>query len=188
MGSAVGLVSATVGRLYSSAFYALKDPGTPLRFAIVRVCLGAFMAWGLGLYLPGVLELPRYLGAAFITVASGLVAWLEASLLRRGLARRVGGRVGPPPGLLPKLWACAGAAGVLALSVKWALTSALGPMKGVSAEWGGSVLAPPALPAVVTCLAVILPYGLVYFALTAALGIPQAQAVLRRVRRVFGQS
>ena len=39
MGSTVGLLAATWGRLYSSAFYALKDTKTPLRFAIVRVTL-----------------------------------------------------------------------------------------------------------------------------------------------------
>ncbi|WP_414654140.1 murein biosynthesis integral membrane protein MurJ [Hyalangium sp.] len=184
MGSAVGLVSSTVGRLYSSAFYALKDPSTPLRFAIVRVALGAVMAWGLGLYLPERLGLPRYLGAAFITAASGLVAWVEASLLRRSLGQRIGGHVGPPPGLLPKLWGAAVVAGAVALGVKVALTSTLGPMAGVAEEWGGSLLAPPQLHPVVTCLAVILPYGLVYFALTAALGLPQALAVFRRVRKL----
>ncbi|MBN1204139.1 MAG: murein biosynthesis integral membrane protein MurJ [Myxococcaceae bacterium] len=187
MGSAVGLVSATVGRLYSSAFYALKDPSTPLRFAVVRVALGALTVWGLGLYLPGVLGLPRHLGAVFITVASGLVAWLEAWLLRRSLARRVGGHVGAPSGLLPKLWACAIAAGLVALGVKLALTSALGPMEGVAQEWGGGLLAPPALHPVVTFLAVVLPYGGVYFALTAALGMPQALAVFRRLRRLVGR-
>jgi putative peptidoglycan lipid II flippase len=187
MGSAVGLVSATVGRLYSSAFYALKDPSTPLRFAIVRVALGAALAWGLGLYLPGLLGLPRHLGAVFITVASGLVAWLEAWLLRRSLARRVGGPMGAPSGLLRKLWACAAAAGVVALGIKLALTRLLGPMEGVAEEWGGALLVPPSLPAVLTCLAVVLPYGIVYFALTAALGIPQAQAVFRRLRRLLGR-
>ncbi|KFE70311.1 murein biosynthesis integral membrane protein MurJ [Hyalangium minutum] len=187
MGSAVGLVSATVGRLYSSAFYALKDPSTPLRFAIVRVGLGALMAWGLGLYLPEWLGLPRHLGAAFITVASGLVAWVEAFLLRRSLARRIGGHVGPPPGLLPKLWGAAAVAGVVALGVKAALTSLRGPMLGVAEEWGGSLLAPPALPSVVTFLAVVAPYGIIYFALTAAMGLPQAQAVFRRARRLLGR-
>src|SRR5262249_36896236 len=38
-GSAVGLLASTLGRLYSSAYYALRDTRTPLRFAIVRVIL-----------------------------------------------------------------------------------------------------------------------------------------------------
>src|SRR5436309_3095109 len=36
-GSAVGLLASTLGRLYSSAYYALRDTRTPLRYAIVRV-------------------------------------------------------------------------------------------------------------------------------------------------------
>ncbi|HYW65581.1 MAG TPA: murein biosynthesis integral membrane protein MurJ, partial [Candidatus Dormibacteraeota bacterium] len=36
-GSTVGLLASTLGRLYSSGFYALRDTRTPLRFAIVRV-------------------------------------------------------------------------------------------------------------------------------------------------------
>src|SRR5439155_19464784 len=40
-GSTVGLLAVTLGRLYSSAFYALRDPKTPLRFAMVRVTLTA---------------------------------------------------------------------------------------------------------------------------------------------------
>ena len=35
-GSAVGLLASTLGRLYSSSYYALRDTRTPLRFAIVR--------------------------------------------------------------------------------------------------------------------------------------------------------
>ena len=38
-GSAVGLLASTLGRLYSSTYYALRDTRTPLRFAVVRVAL-----------------------------------------------------------------------------------------------------------------------------------------------------
>jgi putative peptidoglycan lipid II flippase len=38
-GSSVGLLASTLGRLYSSSYYALRDTRTPLRFAIVRVVL-----------------------------------------------------------------------------------------------------------------------------------------------------
>src|SRR5579872_7470539 len=38
-GATVGLLSQTLGRLYSSTYYALHDTRTPLRYAIVRVLL-----------------------------------------------------------------------------------------------------------------------------------------------------
>ena len=38
-GSSVGLLASTMGRLYSSAYYALRDTRTPLRFAVLRVAL-----------------------------------------------------------------------------------------------------------------------------------------------------
>src|SRR5262249_10349731 len=38
-GSGVGLLASTLGRLYSSAYYALRDTRTPLRYAILRVGL-----------------------------------------------------------------------------------------------------------------------------------------------------
>jgi putative peptidoglycan lipid II flippase len=44
-GSGVGLLASTQGRLYSSAFYALKDTRTPLRFAIVRVVLTTILGY-----------------------------------------------------------------------------------------------------------------------------------------------
>ncbi len=38
-GSTVGLLASTLGRLYSSTYYALRDTRTPLRFAVIRVIL-----------------------------------------------------------------------------------------------------------------------------------------------------
>ncbi|MCY1003484.1 murein biosynthesis integral membrane protein MurJ [Myxococcus sp. MISCRS1] len=180
MGAAVGLVASTVGRLYASAFYALKDPKTPLRFAIVRVAVGSVGAWVLGLHLPGWLGLPSELGALGLTLASGLVAWLESYLLRRKLTRQLG-PVGVPPGLLPRLWGAAVIAGLLALGVKLGLAAVLGPMPGVQAEWGGAFLAPPRLHPVLGFLAVAIPMGGIYFAVAAALGVPEAGAVFRKV-------
>ncbi|QSQ26478.1 murein biosynthesis integral membrane protein MurJ [Pyxidicoccus parkwayensis] len=185
MGAAVGLVASTVGRLYSSAFYALKDPKTPLRYAIVRVSTGALGAWLLGLKLPGWVGLPEHLGAVGLTLAGGTVAWVEASLLRRKLVKQIG-KVGVPDGLLPRLWLAAGVAGLVSLGIKLGLASLLGPMPGVAAEWGGTLLLPPRLHPVVGFLATAIPFGAVYFALAAALGVPEAGAVFRKVGRKLG--
>src|SRR5262249_27884801 len=71
-GSAVGLVAQTLGRLYSSAFYALHDTRTPLRFAIIRVSVAIAIGVLLALFVPRWLGIDPEWGVAGITVASGL--------------------------------------------------------------------------------------------------------------------
>ncbi len=61
-GSAVGLLASTSGRLYSSAFYALRDTRTPLNFAIIRVVLTVVMGYLFALPLPKLLGIDRQLG------------------------------------------------------------------------------------------------------------------------------
>src|SRR5205814_1426599 len=51
VGSTVGMMAVTQGRLLSSAFYALHDTKTPLRFAVVRVCITAAVGWAIALPL-----------------------------------------------------------------------------------------------------------------------------------------
>lgn len=51
-GSAVGLLASTLGRLYSSAYYALQDTRTPLRFATLRVALTTLLGYLCALPLP----------------------------------------------------------------------------------------------------------------------------------------
>jgi putative peptidoglycan lipid II flippase len=109
-GAAVGLLASTMGRLYASASYALGDARTPLRFAIVRVALGAVLGWSAALWLPGALSIDARWGVAFLTAASGVAAWVEYVLLRRALSARVG-TGGVPSRRLAALWACALAAG-----------------------------------------------------------------------------
>jgi len=153
MGASVGLVASSLGRLYASTFYALKDTRTPLRFAALRVLMDATLAYFLALKLPGLLGLPKHLGTAFFPISGGLMAWFESTMLRRLLATKIG-RVRLPEGMA-KLWGAAVAAGLTGLGIKLALTRALGPMPRVAQEWGGSLLAPPALHPLVLFLAVV---------------------------------
>ena len=51
-GSAIGLLASTLGRLYSSTYYALRDTRTPLRYAIVRVTLTTALGYLCALPLP----------------------------------------------------------------------------------------------------------------------------------------
>src|SRR5205085_1519533 len=68
-GSAVGLLASTLGRLYSSAFYALRDTRTPLRFALVRVALTSALGYLFALPLPRWLGIPPMWGAAGLTAS-----------------------------------------------------------------------------------------------------------------------
>ncbi|HYP08305.1 MAG TPA: murein biosynthesis integral membrane protein MurJ [Bryobacteraceae bacterium] len=161
-GSAIGLLASTMGRLYSSTFYALKDARTPLRFAIARVSVATGLGAAAALYVPQALGIPARWGAAGITAASAIAAWIEYLLLRRALEHRIG------PSRLPltaffRLWSCALPAALAALAAK----------RYLSAPWHPTVIG-----------AIILgTFGIVYFGLALVLRVPQTAAVLRRLRR-----
>jgi putative peptidoglycan lipid II flippase len=158
-GSAVGLLASTSGRLYSSAFYALHDTRTPLRFAVVRVTMGLGLAVVLALYGPRVLGIAPRWGAAGITVASGMSAWLELLLLRGALRSRLGISEHRPAPVL-KLWACAG----LAAAAGWGVRT----LVGTAHPW-------------VTAGSVLGLFGIVYLTATAVAGIEEARSLLSRV-------
>ena len=159
-GSAVGLLASTMGRLYSSAFYALHDTRTPLRFAAIRVTIGLALAFALALYGPRTLGIAPRWGAAGITVASGVGAWLELALLRSALRSRLGIRE-RLSGTVVTLWICA----VVAAASAWGVRLMIGAVH----------------PWVLAAL-VLGTFGLVYLAATAALGIDEARALMARVR------
>jgi putative peptidoglycan lipid II flippase len=117
IGSTIGLLVATLGRLYSSAFYALGDTRTPFRIAIARVLVGAFLAF--------VLAFIAQLEVAGITAAAGIASWVEFLLLRRSLRRRIG-TLEPVWGFHLKLWVAAILAGLAGAALERFLT--LGPI------------------------------------------------------------
>src|SRR3989442_8352708 len=102
-GSTVGLLAATLARLYSSTFYALRDTRTPLKYAALRVLLTAALGVLCGLWLPRALHLDPKLGAVGLTASAGVAGWGEVALLRRG-GGRGGGKGGLPGGGLVRLW------------------------------------------------------------------------------------
>ena len=163
-GSAVGLLASTMGRLYASTYYALHDTRTPLRFATVRVALTIGLGYLCALPLPVALGLDPRWGAAGLTASAGIAGWVEFVLLRRALNRRIG-VTGLPAALAVRLW-CAAATGAAAA---WALRAVL-----------------PAAHPIVAALVLLAVYGGVYFLITDRLGIPEAAAVLRRLRREPG--
>jgi putative peptidoglycan lipid II flippase len=157
-GSAVGLLASTLGRLYSSTYYALRDTRTPLRYALVRVSLTTVLGYVFAIPLPHWLGIPAVWGAAGLTTSAGIAGWVEMLLLRRTLNRRIG-RTGLPGGYVAKLWGAA----LLATGVAWAAR-----------------LAFPELHPVALAVVVLGPYGVTFFAVTLALGLPEASRALRR--------
>ena len=167
-GSAVGLLASTLGRLYSSTFYALHDTRTPLRYAVVRVLLTTVLGYLCALPLPRALGIDLKWGAAGLTVSAGVAGWVEFLLLSRGLGRRIG-PVRLPAAFLVRLWTAALAAAALGWGVKLLL--------GARGEAHPLLLGAAALGL----------YGLGYFGAAAALGLPEAREMasgfVRRLRR-----
>jgi putative peptidoglycan lipid II flippase len=160
-GSGVGLVASTVGRLYSSAYYALRDTRTPVNFAILRVVLTTVLGYFSALPLPKLLGIDPHWGAAGLTASAGFAAWVEFSLLRRSMNRKIG-RSEFPASYFAKLWAAA----VIAAAVAWGMKLALHPQR----PWIAAGL-------------ILVPYGAVYLGCTALLGVEQARGLIRRVLR-----
>jgi putative peptidoglycan lipid II flippase len=116
-GSAVGLLASTSGRLYSSAFYALRDTRTPLNFAIIRVALTIALGYFFALPLPRLLGINRLWGVAGLTASAGIAGWVEFLLLRRALHGRIGAVPSEAPRLI-RLWLSAIVAAACAYGVK----------------------------------------------------------------------
>jgi putative peptidoglycan lipid II flippase len=163
-GSTVGLLASTLGRLYSSGFYALRDTRTPLRFAIVRVLLTTLLGYLAALPLPRLLGIEQRWGVAGLTISAGIASWVEFTLLQRGVRRRVG-QVGVPIGFLAKVWL----AGLVAAAAARGLLYALG-------QRGPILLA----------VFVLTLYGLVFFAAALALKLPEARSIPAMLGRRAG--
>jgi putative peptidoglycan lipid II flippase len=160
-GSSIGLLAATLARLYSSGFYAMRDTRTPLRFAIVRLLLVGALGVPAALLLPRLVGVDPLWGAAGLTASAGIAGWIEFFLLRRALERRVG-RARLEGGVLARLWTAA----ALAAAAGWGLKLLLGVRH-----------------AALTAVVVLGAYGLLYLALSVGLGVGEARGFLARLRR-----
>jgi putative peptidoglycan lipid II flippase len=163
----VGLLASTSSRLLQSALYAGGDTRTPAALGLLRVTVAAAAGAALMLPFDAIAVGPAgpgnayRLGAVGLALGSAAGAWLEYLLLRRRLRERfgrlrlAGGRLGPTLG-------AAAVAGAVGLGVR-ALTGALPPL----------LAAPLAL----------VPAGIAYLAVAAALGSAEAKALARIPRR-----
>ena len=157
-GSSVGLLASTLGRLYSSTYYALRDTRTPLRFATVRVFLTVTLGYVCAIWLPRWLGIETRWGVAGLTASAGVAGWVEFALLRRSLNARIG-RTGLPATLVVKLWGSA----ALAAGLAWAAKSGL----RLSSPFKGSI-----------CVLAV--YGLGYMALAWVFRIEECRGLVQR--------
>src|ERR1700730_14650463 len=137
------MLAGTTARLYISAFYALSDPRTPFRFAMVRVTLTLVLGYLCAIPLPHLIGLDQRWGVVGLTASAGVAAWVEFVMLRLSLNRRLGW-TGIERRYLIRLWAMALAAAAVSIAFKFSLPH-VGPR--------------------LTSLAVILVYGAAYLGL-----------------------
>lgn len=162
-GSTVGLLASTLGRLYSSTFYSLKDTRTPLRFAIIRVFFTTLLGILFAFYLPSALGLESRWGTAGLTASAGIAGWVEFYFLRKALNKKIG-KTGLKIKYQLQVWAVAGlSAGVGLVVSRYGL--------------------PEKAHIIFKAAMAILVYGFFYFSIGYALKIEQAQAVVKKVLR-----
>ncbi|HXC32547.1 MAG TPA: murein biosynthesis integral membrane protein MurJ [Verrucomicrobiae bacterium] len=161
-GSTVGLLASTLGRLYSSTYYALQDTRTPLNYALIRVALTTVLGYLSAIPLPHALGIDSRWGVAGLTISAGVSSWIEFTLLRRTLNRRIGA-TGLTPAYLAKGWGAA----LVAAAIGRGILMAAGRRN-------------PILLAIV----VLGPYGLAYFGVAAAFGMSEVRSLLALVGRV----
>jgi putative peptidoglycan lipid II flippase len=157
-GSTVGLLASTLGRLYASTYYALRDTRTPLHFAVLRVFLTTVLGYLCAIPLPPMLGIEPRWGVPGLTISAGIASWVEFTLLRRALNRRIGA-TGLPASFLAKLWFAA----LLAAAAGWTVRHFFGDHSPI-----------------VLAVLVLSPYALIYFAATLMLGLAEARALFGR--------
>ncbi len=156
------MLASTLGRLYSSTYYALHDTRTPLLYAVIHVALATVLGYFCAIHLPPAIGIAPKWGVVGLTASASVAAWIEFMLLRRTLNRRIG-RTGLPLPYLLRLWFAA--------------------FLGAAAGWGSKLLLGPRHPVPVAVLVLGI-YGLSYFGLTSAFGIPEARTVMGRAFRI----
>ena len=161
--SGVGLLAATMGRLYSSTFYALRDTRTPVRFAATRVALSIVIGYIAAVPLPRLLGIDPKWGVSGLALASALAGWVEFALLRSALQRRVG-EASLPRGYAITVWAIAAAAALAGFGVKQVL---------------------PRQHPIIAAAFVLGTFGVVYVVGTVVARVPEADLLVGRVTRRF---
>ncbi len=162
-GASVGLLASTLGRLYSSTYYALRDTRTPLLFAVLRVALTTILGYVFAIHGPGWVGVEQRLGVAGLMISSSIAGWVEYVLLRRTLNTRIGHTGLAFPDLV-KLFVAA--------------------LAGAFVAWGLKLTVPTWHP-IPLAIVVLGGYGITYFGLGYRFGLPQATTILDRIFRMI---
>jgi putative peptidoglycan lipid II flippase len=164
-GATVGLLASTLGRLYSSTYYALQDTKTPLLFAVIRVVLTTILGYLFALPMPHWIGIDQKWGVAGLTISAGISSWVEFTLLRRKMNERIG-KTGLSGTYLLKGWGVALVA---------------------AAAGRGIFMAGAHVERYLLAAAVLGVYGGVYFLGTYLLGMPEAKSIFGRALRISGR-
>jgi len=159
-GSSIGLLATTLGRLYSSSYYALRDTRTPLRYAMVHVAIATALGYVAAIVVPPRLGIDPMWGTVGLTASASLAGWVELILLRRRLNTRIG-PTGVPVALSVRLWSAA----AIAAAVAWAVKLALPPLHPIA-----------------NAALILGPFGAVYLGLTMVFGVMD-EKIRRRIFR-----
>jgi putative peptidoglycan lipid II flippase len=162
IGSSFGLLAGTLGRLYTSAFYALNDTRTPLKYAAVRVGLTTVLGYLAAVKLPPLVGLAPRWGAVGLTASAGLAGWVEFAMLRSGIHGRIG-KTSMPFAYLAKLWGPAIVAGGSGYLILHFIADLYGPIPRAAL--------------------ILTPFTIIYVLGTSLLGVPQARGLFDRLRK-----
>lgn len=162
-GSAIGLLASTLGRLYSSAFYSLRDTKTPLKYSMIRVFLTTGFGYIAALKLPVLLSVDLKWGTAFLTASSGFAGWIEFYLLRRKLNQLIG-LTGLNIKINVQLWGASLISGLVAYLIKDYINLEVVFIK---------------------CAMILIVFVLIYFPLTLFLGLDESKIIFQKIKTKF---
>ncbi|HPI41293.1 MAG TPA: lipid II flippase MurJ, partial [Pseudobdellovibrionaceae bacterium] len=123
LGYGISLVASSEGRLFNSAFYAMKNTQTPLKISILQVVSSTFLGL-MGLFLvTQVFQRQDLWTPVVLTLSSSVASWIAWFSARRNLNKTFGAEFGSTKGYKTKLILIALGASFLALGVKWGVNS-----------------------------------------------------------------
>lgn len=160
IGSSVGLLASTMGRLYSSTFFSLKDTKTTLNFAIIRILLTTVGGYVMAFILMPYFFEDKLYATVGLTLSAGLSGWVEFALLRNRLNKKIG-HTGVHFTYLAKLWGAALAAAFVGFIFKQLI---------------------PTLHPIIQAAIVFSFYGLTYFLVAAGLKVELAKQIITKIK------